>query len=126
MNFIIFGENKRGGRSPSAQKKTKFWANKNFWLMGLPEGQKIGRVTISALLYFHLAGIVISIKNKKVILIESYVIPKNQKSWFPPLVLNVRFRRFCPEMQSQKLESTFFRFSNSCNAFFSPFLVFST
>ena len=84
MNFIIFGENK-GGQVTKCPKKAKFWANRNFWPMGWPEGQKIGRVTISAILYPHLEGILIPIKNKKVMLIESYVMPKNQKSWLPPL-----------------------------------------
>ena len=83
LNFIIFGENK-GGQVTKCQKKAKFCANKNFWPMGWPEGPKIGRVTISAILYPHLEGILISIKNKKVMPIESYVMPKNQKSWLPP------------------------------------------
>ena len=84
LNFIIFCENKGGGQVTKCPKKAKFWANRNFWPMGWPEGPKIGRVTISAILYPDLQGIVISIKNKKVMLIESYVMPKNQKSWLPP------------------------------------------
>ena len=75
---------KGGGQVTKCPKKAKFWANRNFWPMGWPEGPKIGRVTISAILYPHLEGILISIKNKKVMLIESYVMPKNQKSWLPP------------------------------------------
>ncbi len=99
MNFIIFDKKKGGGHVTKCPKKAKFWANRNFWPMGWPEGPKIGRVTILAILYPHLEGISISIKNKKVMLIESYVMPKNQKSWLPPpLVLNVRFRRLCPEI----------------------------
>ena len=96
MNFIIFGENK-GGADDLVLKKAKFWANRNFWPMGWPEGPKIGRVTTLAILYPHLEGILISIKNKKDVLIESYVMPKNQKSWLPP-VLNVQTRRLCHEM----------------------------
>jgi hypothetical protein len=49
-------------------------------------------------LYPHLEGISISIKNKKVMVIESYVMPKNQKSFLPPLALNVQTRRLCPDM----------------------------
>ena len=84
-------------------KKSKILGQQKFLADGLAGGSKIGRVTISAILYLHLEGISISIENKKVMLIESYVMPKNQKSWLtwlppPPLVLNVRFRSLCPEM----------------------------
>ena len=63
--------------------------------MGWPEGPKIGRVPISAMLHTPLPGILISMKNKKVILVENYVMPKNQKSW---LAFNVRIFQVCPEM----------------------------
>ena len=67
--------------------------------MGWPEGPKIGRVPISAMLHTPLQGISISMKNKKVMPVESYVMPKNQKSWLPPpLALNVRIFQVCPEM----------------------------
>ena len=52
--------------------------------MGWPEGPKIVRVPISAMLHTPLQGISISMKNKKVMPVESYVMPKNQKSWLPP------------------------------------------
>ena len=78
-----------------------FWADRNFWSMGQPEGPQIGRVPISAMLHTPLQGISISMKNKKVMLIESYEMPKNQKSWLPPpLALNVRIFQVCPEMDS--------------------------
>ena len=64
LSFIIFGENK-GGESHLVPKKAKFWANRNFWPMGWPEGPKIGRVTILAILYPHLEGISISITKQK-------------------------------------------------------------
>ena len=84
LNEIIIKKNKGGGQVAKCLKNATFWADRNFWPMG-PEGTKIGRVTILTILYTQLQGIVISIKNKKVMLIESYVMPKNQKSWLPPL-----------------------------------------
>ena len=103
---------KTKGGSHLVPKKVKFWANTNFWPMGWPKGSKIVWVTISAILYSHLEGISISIKNKKVMLIESYVMPKNQKSWLPPppLVLNVQTRRLCPEMKRKSDKYICFNF----------------
>ena len=46
--------------------------DRNFWPVGWPEGPKIGRVIILAILHTHLQGISISIKNKKVMLVESF------------------------------------------------------
>ena len=49
LDLIIFGENKGGGRH-QVLKKSKIWGQQKFVADGLAEGQKIGRVTISAIL----------------------------------------------------------------------------
>ena len=69
--------------------------------MGWPESPKIGRVPILAMLHTPLQGILLSMKNKKVMPVKSYAMPKNQKSWLPPppLALNVRILQVCPEMR---------------------------
>ena len=93
-----FLANKKGGQVTKCPKKAKFWTNRNFW----PEGPKIGRVTISAILYPHLEGISISIKNKKSYANWKLCNAENSKSMIaPPLVLNVQIRRLCPEMVSR-------------------------
>ena len=61
-----------------------FWADRNFWLMGWPGSPKIGRGPISAMLHTPLLGISISMKNKKVMLVESYVMPKKSKIMVAP------------------------------------------
>jgi hypothetical protein len=82
-------------------------SNKNFWPMGWPEGPKIRRVTIVAISYPQFQEILISIKNKKVMPVESYVMPKNQKSWLPPpLVLNVQIRPCFLDFLEKKKENT--------------------
>ena len=90
----------KGGAGDLVGENALFWADRNFWLMGWPGSPKIGRGPISAMLHTPLLGISISMKNKKVMLVESYVMPKNQKSWLPPLplALNVRIFQVCPEM----------------------------
>ena len=76
------------------------------------ESPKIGQVPILSILYSQLQGIYIPIKNKKVMLIESYVMPKNQKSWFPPLVVNVQIRQGSPEMYRAQNFSNLLYFLN--------------
>jgi len=84
LNLIIFGENKRGGRSPSAQKKNKILGQQKFLADGVAGGSKnrpsnnFGHIVLPSCRNCNFN------QKQKVILIESYVMPKNQKSWFPP------------------------------------------
>ena len=65
-------------------EKRTFLGRQNFLANGVAGGSKIDRVPILAMLHTSLQGISLSMKNKKVIQVESYGMPKNQKSWLPP------------------------------------------
>ena len=71
---------KEGGRWPSGGKTHFFGQTEISGRWGVQKSAG----PISAMLHTPLQGISISIKNKKVLPVKSYVMPKNQKSWLPP------------------------------------------
>ena len=74
----------KGGRSPSTQKKQKFGPTEISGRCGGRTVQKSAEWQFRPYCTPILKEFSFQSKTKKVMLIESYVMPKNQKSWLPP------------------------------------------